>query len=67
MAKLEQSLYRLFGGESDLFGSKMLIIIVIVLLFMCTDIVDNFLEDENMWIWIILVILLLFNFDDSCY
>lgn len=66
MAKLEQSLYRLFGGESDLFGGKFLIVIVIILLFMGTDLLDTFLQDENMWIWIILVILLLFNFDDSC-
>ncbi|MGL6107680.1 hypothetical protein [Romboutsia sp.] len=67
MAKLEQSLYRLFGGEDGLFGNGMLIIIVLVLLFMCTDILDIFLEDDNMWIWIILVILLVFNFDDTCY
>lgn len=67
MAKLEQSLYRFLGGEGGLFGSGMLVIIVVVLLFMCTDILDSFLEDENMWIWIILVVLLLFNFDDSCY
>lgn len=67
MAKLEESLYRLFGGEDGLFGSGMLIIIALILLLMCTDILDTFLEDESMWIWIILIVLLLFNFDDNCY
>ncbi|MGL5346033.1 MAG: hypothetical protein ACRDA3_01655 [Peptostreptococcaceae bacterium] len=66
MGKLDSVISRFFGGNDGLFGSGLLIVIVIVFLFMCTDILDNFLEDDNMWIWIILVILLLFNFDDSC-
>ncbi|MEG1311169.1 MAG: hypothetical protein RR942_07670 [Romboutsia sp.] len=66
MAKLEDTLSRFFGGDDGLFGSKMLVIIVIVFLVLCTDILDNFLDDDSIWIWIVLVILLLFNFDDTC-
>ncbi|MGL4911333.1 MAG: hypothetical protein ACRC3Y_02765 [Romboutsia sp.] len=66
MAKLEDTLSRFFGGNNGLFSSGMLIIIVLVFLVLCTDILDNFLENDSAWIWIILVILLLFNFDDSC-
>lgn len=66
MSKLEDTISRLFGGEDGLFGGGLLIIIVIVFLLLCTDILDNFLEDDSVWIWIILVILLLFNFDDGC-
>lgn len=66
MAKLEDTLSRFFGGNNGLFSSGMLIIIVLVFLVLCTDILDNFLENDSAWIWIILVILLLFNFDDGC-
>ncbi|HSQ88143.1 hypothetical protein [Romboutsia sp.] len=66
MAKLEDTLSRFFGGNNGLFSNGMLIIIVLVFLVLCTDILDNFLENDNAWIWIILVMLLLFNFDDSC-
>lgn len=67
MAKLEDALSRFFGGKDGLFGEGLLIIIVLVLLLLGTDILDDFIEDENVSMWIILVILILFNFDDSCY
>ncbi len=66
MAKLEDTLSRFLGGNDGLFSNGMLIVIVLVFLVLCTDILDNFLENDSAWIWIILVILLLFNFDDSC-
>lgn len=66
MSKLEDTLSRLFGGEGGLFGGGLLIIIVLVFLILGTDILDNFLDDDSIWIWIILIILLLFNFDDDC-
>lgn len=66
MAKLEDTLSRFFGGSDGIFSSRMLIIIVLVSLALCTDILENFLENDSAWIWIILVMLLLFNFDDSC-
>ncbi|GAA3660855.1 hypothetical protein [Asaccharospora irregularis] len=66
MAKLEDTLSRFLGGDDGLFGNKMLVVIVIVFLLLCTDILEVFLEDENAWVWVILVILLLFNFDDCC-
>ncbi|MCI9062811.1 MULTISPECIES: hypothetical protein [Romboutsia] len=67
MAKLEDTISRFLGGKDGIFGNGLLIIIVLVFLLICTDILDNFFEDDSMWIWIILIILLLFNFDDSCY
>lgn len=66
MSKLENTISRFFGGNDGLFGGKILIIIAVVFLFLGTDILDNFLDDDSIWIWIILVILLLFNFDDDC-
>ncbi len=66
MSKLEDTISRFFGGDDGLFGSGLLIIIVLVFLVLGTDILDDFLEDDSVWIWIILAILLLFNFDDSC-
>ena len=66
MAKLEDAISR-FLGSNKIFGNGLLILIVLVFLVICTDILDNFFEDDSMWIWIILIILLLFNFDDSCY
>ena len=66
MAKLVDTISRFFGGNDGLFGN-ILIIVVLVFLVLCTDILDNFFEDDSMWIWVILIILLLFNFDDSCY
>ena len=67
MAKLEDTISRFFGGKDGIFGNGLLIVIVLVFLLVCTDILDNFLEDDSMWIWIILIILLIFNFDDGCY
>ena len=67
MAKLEDTISRFFGGKDGIFGSKLLKIIDLVFLKICTDLFDNFFDDDSMWIWIILIILLLFNFDDSCY
>lgn len=66
MAKLEDTLSRFFGGNNGLFSNRMLIIIVLISIVLCTDILENFLENDSAWIWIILVMLLLFNFDDSC-
>ena len=67
MAKLEDTISRFFGGKDGIFGNGLLIVIVLVFLLICTDILDNFFEDDSIWTWIILIILLLFNFDDSCY
>ena len=74
MAKLEDTISRFFGGNDGIFGNRLLIIVVLVFLVLCTDILDNFFEDDSMWIWVILIIsifglipVLLFNFDDSCY
>ena len=67
MAKLEDTISRFFGGKDGIFGNGLLIVIVLVFLLICTDILDNFFEDDSIWSWIILIILLLFNFDDSCY
>lgn len=66
MAKLEDTLSHFFGGSDGLFSNGMLIVIVLVFLVLCTDILDNFLENDSAWMWIILVIILLFNFDDNC-
>ena len=67
MSKLDK-LLRSFGCgcDSTFGGSSLLIIAVIVFLLLGTDILDNFFCDDNSWIWIILIILLLFNFDDGC-
>ena len=27
---------------------------------------DDLFDDDSIWIWIILIVLLLFNFDDGC-
>lgn len=67
MAKLQDAISRFFGDNDSIFGNELLIIIVLIFLFICTDILDNFFEDDSIWVWIILIILLLFNFDDSCY
>ncbi len=67
MSKLEDTISRFFGINEGLFGNGILIMVVVVFLILCTDILDNLFEDESMWIWIILVILLLFNFDDNYY
>ena len=67
MAKLEDTISRFFGVNNKIFGNGLLIVIVLVFLVICTDILDNFFEDDGMWIWVILIILLLFNFDESCY
>ncbi|MBP3929535.1 MAG: hypothetical protein J6D47_08225 [Peptostreptococcaceae bacterium] len=67
MSKLD-NLLRNFGcGCNSAFGgTSLLIIAVIVFLLLCTDILDNFFCDDTAWIWIVLIILLLFNFDDGC-
>lgn len=65
MAKLEDTISRFLKTNNGLFGSGMLIIIVVVFIILSTDILDNLFDDDNMWIWIILIILLVFNFDDS--
>ena len=66
MTKREDNMERVFGGCEGFFGNKMLIIIVIVFLLLCTDILEDLLCDDNIWIWVILIVLLLFNFDDGC-
>ena len=60
MAKLEDAISR-FLGSNKIFGNGLLILIVLVFLVICTDILDNFFEDDSMWIWIILIILLRMN------
>ena len=42
----------------------MLIVIVLVFIVIFRDLLDDFLENDNAWMWIILVLLLLFNFDE---
>lgn len=48
MTKLEDNMERFFGGCEGFFGNKMLIIIVIVFLLLCTDILEDLLCDDNM-------------------
>ena len=55
MAKLEDTISRFFGGNDGIFGNRLLIIVVLVFLVLCTDILDNFFEDDSMWIWVILI------------
>lgn len=67
MAKLEDAISRLIGGDEGIFGNKIFIVIAIVFLILCTDILENIFDDDNMWIWFILILLILFNFDnDNC-
>ena len=66
MSKLENNLSRFFGDCGFNFNGGILIAIVLVFLLLCTDILDDFFDDDSIWIWIILIILLLFNFDDGC-
>ena len=63
MAKLEDAISHLIGD--DIFGGKILIVVAIVFLVLCTDILENLFEDENMWVWAILIFLLLFNFEQD--
>lgn len=65
MAKLEEAISHLIGGEEGIFGSKLLIVIVIVFLILCTDILENIFDDDNMWVWFIVILLILFNFDQE--
>ena len=48
MAKLEDTISRFFGGKDGIFGSKLLIIIVLVFLIICTDLFDNFFDDVTL-------------------
>ena len=66
MAKLEETLSRFFGGEECGFNSGLLIVVAIVFLHLATNIFDDLFDDDSIWIWIILIVLLLFNFDDGC-
>lgn len=63
MSKLN-NLMRGFGF--DFGGGGFLILIALAFLLLGTDILEDFFCDENAWIWIILIVLLLFNFDDGC-
>lgn len=65
MAKLEDTLSRIFGGTDNILNNRMLIVLILIFIAVFTDLLDDFLDNDNAWIWIILVILLLFNFDDS--
>lgn len=67
MAKLEDTLNRLIGGRDSILNSRMLIVVVLVFIVVCTDLLDDFLENDNAWMWIILVLLLLFNFDENVF
>ena len=66
MSKLEESLSRFFGGDDCGFNGGLLIVIAIVFLLLATNIFDDLFDDDSIWIWIILIVLLLFNFDDGC-
>ena len=65
MAKLEDTISRFIGINNGLFGNGILIAIVIVFIVLSTDLLDDLFEDDNTWMWIILIILLVFNFDDT--
>lgn len=65
LAKLEDAISRLIGGDEGIFGNKIFIVIAIVFLILCTDILENIFDDDNMWIWFILILLILFNFDQE--
>lgn len=65
MGKLESALSRFLGGNDGLFSGGVLLIVVLVFLVIGTDLLDDFFDDDNIWVWIILIALLLFNFDDS--
>ncbi|MFI3209660.1 MAG: hypothetical protein R3Y64_01195 [Peptostreptococcaceae bacterium] len=64
MAKLE-SLISNFIDKEDLFGGRTLVILAIIFLILCTDILDNIIDDDNYWVWGILIILLIFNFNEE--
>lgn len=64
MSKLDDAISHLIGD--DIFGGKTLIVVAMVFLVLCTDILDNFFEDENMWVWAILIFLLLCKFEQDC-
>ena len=69
MTKLEENMSRFFGScgcNGGFLDGKMLIIIVLIFLVLCTDILEDILCDDSIWIWVILIVLLLFNFDDGC-
>lgn len=71
MTKLEENMSRFFGSKGcndgcGFLDGKMLIIIALVFLVLCTDILEDILCDDGIWIWVILIVLLLFNFDDGC-
>ncbi|MBS5787657.1 MAG: hypothetical protein KIC98_07085 [Clostridioides difficile] len=70
MTKLE-NMSRFFGSkcgcdDGGFLDGKMLIIIALIFLVLCTDILEDILCDDSIWIWVILIVLLLFNFDDGC-
>ena len=65
MAKLEDTISHFLKTDKGLFKNNMLIIIAIVFIVISTDILDDLFEDDNMWIWILLVILLVINYDDT--
>ncbi len=44
MAKLEDTISRFFGGNDGIFGNRLLIIVVLAFLVLCTDILDTFLK-----------------------
>ncbi len=65
MGKLENALSRFLGGNDGLFSGGVLLVLVLIFLVIGTDLLDDFFDDDNIWVWIILIVLLLFNFDDS--
>ncbi|MDR0879496.1 MAG: hypothetical protein LBN09_02190 [Clostridioides sp.] len=52
-----------FGGYLD---GRILLTIFLVFLLLCTDTIDGLFSDEGTLVWIILIALLLFKFDDNC-
>ena len=56
----------LFNGCNGLFGgNNSILIIALVLLVLCTDLLEDLFCDDNMLIWVVLIVLLLCNFDDN--
>ncbi len=60
MSKIEKAITQFTG-----INNNSLIIIAIILLILCTDILDDLFE-ENIHL-VILIIFLIFNVDNDCY
>lgn len=61
-----KSLERLFGGHGFGGGGFIIILIIGAFLLLGDEIIDWLFCDEMALIWIVLLVLLLTNFDDGC-